>query len=207
MTVDNLVQKLKVMLGASTEEVVVVENTEAQFAEATLVDGTIVKVEGELESGKALVIETEEGEIAAPVGVHETTDGLIITVGEGGVIESIEEKEGEAEPVEAQEEEVEEFEAEVTEEVATEEVVEAETQEEQINAEQLLESIADIIKPYATEIEDLKTQLVTLSERFEAISDEPATAPIKRTFSEEARMQEKLAQSKFERLVAMRNKK
>jgi len=39
MTVENAISKLRVMLGADTETVTVVENT---FAEAVLVDGTEV---------------------------------------------------------------------------------------------------------------------------------------------------------------------
>ena len=195
MNVDNLITKLRVMLGASTEEVVVVEET--KFAESELVDGTKVQVEGELEVGKILSVVTEEGTIPAPAAMHETTEGLIITVGEAGVIESIEEKESEATEV------VEETETEV--EVALEEEVIAEPVIEQES--DLLAGIAELLKPYTEEITELKKQVEYLGERFEAISDEPAAKPITRTFAEEASASKTVADARIDRLVSLRRKK
>ena len=68
----------------SDEEVVATEET--NFAEATLVDGTIVKWEGELMEGTALVVVLPEGEVAAPDGVHELADGTIIETAGGLVV-------------------------------------------------------------------------------------------------------------------------
>ena len=195
MNVDNLITKLRVMLGASTEEVVVVE--ENKFAESELIDGTKVQVEGELEVGKILSVVTEEGLSPAPAAMHETTEGLIITVGEAGVIESIEEKESEATEV------VEETETEV--EVALEEEVIAEPVIEQES--DLLAGIAELLKPYTEEITELKKQVEYLGERFEAISDEPAAKPITRTFAEEASASKTVADARIDRLVSLRRKK
>lgn len=73
------------------------EPVEATFGELTLVDGTIVVFDGdELNVGSMLSVKTEEGVIPAPDGVHETTDGLLVTT-KDGVVELIEEK---TEPVE-----------------------------------------------------------------------------------------------------------
>jgi len=73
------------------------EPVEAAFGELTLVDGTIVVFDGdELNVGSMLSVKTEEGVIPAPDGVHETTDGQLITT-KDGVVELIEEK---TEPVE-----------------------------------------------------------------------------------------------------------
>ena len=195
MNVDNLITKLRVMLGASTEEVVVVEET--KFAEAELVDGTKVQVEGELEVGKVLEVISEEGNIPAAAAVHETTEGLIITVGENGVIESIEEKEAEAtEVVEDTETEVEVALEEEKEVVEAEEVVEEESD--------LLAGIAKLLEPYTEEITELKKQVEYLGERFEAISDEPAAKPITRTFAEEATASKTVADARLDRLVSLR---
>ena len=71
MNVNDVITKLKVMLGA--EEVVTVK-----MAEATLVDGTEVYTEGELEVGAILFVRAGEGvdeDPFAPAGKHETTDG------------------------------------------------------------------------------------------------------------------------------------
>ena len=65
------------------------ETTEGNFAEATLVDGTIVKWEGELADGTALVVVMPEGEVAAPDGIHELSDGTIVETA-GGLVVNIE---------------------------------------------------------------------------------------------------------------------
>ena len=67
----------------SDEEVAAEEKT---FGEATLVDGTIVKWEGELMEGTALVVVLPEGEVAAPDGIHEISDGTIIETAGGLVV-------------------------------------------------------------------------------------------------------------------------
>ena len=114
MTVNDAISKLRVMLGAATEEVKEVvmeeevkEEVEVKMAEATLVDGTEVYTEGELQPGAILFVRAGEGadeDPFAPEGQHETTDGLLITVGESGEIMSVEEKGGSEEtPEEAQE--------------------------------------------------------------------------------------------------------
>ena len=173
MTVNDAITKLKVMLGADTAEVTVVEN---KFAEAELVDGTQVFTEGELEEGAILFVRAGEGvseDPFAPAGKHETTEGLIITVGENGEISSIEE--GGAE-VEASEEEKKE-------EVEMEEVIEEEEKVE-FDAEGMLAGIADMLLPYTDELTKIKEELSTLKERFNTVADEPAAKPVRNTFSE-----------------------
>ena len=102
MTANEALGKIRVMLGLSEVEldetkvvgdasVETTDTTNIELATATLVDGTIVKVEGDFEVGKQLVVETEDGDIPAPEGSHETTDGQIISVDAEGVIVSIEE--------------------------------------------------------------------------------------------------------------------
>ena len=172
MTVNDAITKLKVMLGADTAEVTVVEN---KFAEATLVDGTEVFTEGELQEGAILFVRAGEGvseDPFAPVGKHETTDGLIITVGESGEISSIEEGGAEVEASEEKKEEVE-----------MEEVIEEEEKVE-FDAEGMLAGIADMLLPYTDELTKIKEELSTLKERFNTVADEPAAKPVRNTFSE-----------------------
>ena len=59
MTVNDAISKLRVMLGAATEEVK--EVVETKMAEATLVDGTEVYTEGELQAGAILFVRAGEG--------------------------------------------------------------------------------------------------------------------------------------------------
>jgi len=96
MTAQEALYKIRVMLGVEdTNEEVSLEtktNTEeVKLAETTLVDGTVVKTEGEFEVGKQLFVVTEEGDIPVPEGLHETSEGVIIGVDEAGIIVSIEE--------------------------------------------------------------------------------------------------------------------
>lgn len=97
MTAQEALYKIRVMLGVEdvkaeeTTPETKTKTTNVELAETTLVDGTKVKVEGDFAEGKQLLVETPEGDIPAPFGVHETTDGLLIEVDEQGVIVSISE--------------------------------------------------------------------------------------------------------------------
>lgn len=200
MKVNEVITKLRVMLGAETEEVVatevqleeeIKEETEVKMAEATLVDGTEVYTEGELAVGAILYVKVEEGEAPfAPEGMHETSEGMLITVGENGEIMSIEEK--------------------VEEAPATEEVIEEEMEEEkktEMSSEDLINAIADMIKPQAEELADLKEKLATLTARFEAVADEPAAKPVKNTFSELAETKRSKADARVEHIISLRKGK
>jgi len=83
INLENVINTLKSVF-ADTEDVVVEET----FGEATLVDGTIVKWEGELVEGAALIVVLPEGEVAAPDGIHELEDGTILETA-GGLVVSI----------------------------------------------------------------------------------------------------------------------
>lgn len=198
MTVNDALTKLRVMLGASNETVVkmeeeVKEEVKVEMAEATLVDGTEVYTEGALEPGAILFVRAGEGadeDPFAPEGTHETTDGLLITVGASGEIISVEEPGGEAEtPAEAQES----FED------------EEKKEEVEFDMDGLLEGIAGILQPYTEEIKQLKEELSVLTSRFNAVADEPAAKKVSNTFSKVANEQKSIAEARFERLVALRN--
>jgi hypothetical protein len=206
MTVNDAITKLRVMLGASTETVVrmeeeeVKETIEVKAAEATLVDGTEVYTEGELQDGAILFVRAGEGvseDPFAPAGIHETTDGLLITVGENGEITSIEDKSPE---VEASEEEKKE-------EVEMEEVEEEVEVKKEFDADALLEGVASLLKPYTEEIKELKEELSVLTSRFNEVADEPAAKKVSNTFSKEANNKQTTAEARFERLVALRHSK
>ena len=203
MTVNDAISKLRVMLGAATEEVKgvkmeeeVKEEVKVTMDEATLVDGTEVYTEGELEAGAILFVRAGEGvseDPFAPAGIHETTDGLLITVGENGEITSVEDKSPE---VEASEEEKKEVEME-------EEIIEEEVKKE-FDAEELLEGVANLLMPYTEEIKELKEELSVLTSRFNEVADEPAAKKVRNTFSQEANARATTAEARFDRLVALR---
>ena len=81
LNLDSVISTLKSVF--ADEEVAAEEKT---FGEAALVDGTIVKWEGELMEGTALTVVLPEGEVAAPDGIHEITDGTIIETAGGLVV-------------------------------------------------------------------------------------------------------------------------
>lgn len=205
MTVKDAINAVRVMLGQEvpTEEVVINEATQKvaetelekdkeeakkkkQFAETALVDGTVVYTEGELAPGAVLYVSTDEEEDPiAPEGKHQTVDGQIVTVIEGGIIESIEEVEAEDVEAEAKDEEP----------------------KEEFNKEEFVAAVSEVIKEYADEVVSLKEEISVLTERFEAVADMPAAKPIKKSFMEEAKAAKEVANARFDRLVSIRNNK
>lgn len=167
MTATNAIQKIRVLLGV--EETVAIA-----MASEMLVDGTEVKVEGELEVGKALVVVTTEGDIPAPAGIHMTESNKLITVDEAGVITQIEEVTAEA---------TEEVEEEVKVEMEEEVTVEVENEEEEIEVElqeEMIIKIVEAMKPYFEEIKELKEKVIEMEGNFNKFSKAPATKPIKK---------------------------
>jgi len=190
MKVNDVLKKLRVMLAA---DAVV---TEAKFADATLVDGTEVYTDGELVVGATLLIKTEEGEESpyAPSGIHETTDGLLIGVGENGEIMEITEAAADAVTEEVVEEAMEEVEVEVP---VSEEAVPA--------TEELLTGIAEMIAPFTEEIAALTEEVVELKAKFSKLADEPAAKPIRNSFSEIKADKDAHFAKRMEALRALRN--
>lgn len=194
MNVNDVITKLKVMLGA--EEAVV----EVKMAEATLVDGTEVFTEGELEVGAILFVRAGEGvdeDPFAPAGKHETTDGMIITVGENGEISEIQDASADAPVAE------EEVEVELEEDVKVEEEI-----KEAFDAEGLIAAIAEMLVPQAEVIEELKKELSVLTERFEAVANEPAAPKVTtNTFKEILEDKNAKLASKLDMLRKLKNNK
>lgn len=110
MNIQKEIADLKGAFAALGEEIKMRFSSEpAKFGELTLVDGTIVKYEGDAPmEGAPLIVVTPEGEVPAPDGVHETDSGLLIST-QDGVIVSIEEKEMEVEAGKKEEEKPAEF--------------------------------------------------------------------------------------------------
>ena len=190
MKVSDVISRLKVMLADSTEEVVETK-VEEKMAEATLVDGTEVYTEGELEPGAILFVRAGEGvseDPFAPAGIHETTDGLIITVGENGEISSIEEKSAEA----------------AQDEIVEEEMAEHDKEKEEMNIEELLKAIVEMLLPYTEGMEEVKEKIEVLENRFNKIADEPAATRITNNFKAEFADSKSTAERRFERLVELR---
>lgn len=168
MKAQEALTKIRVMLGMEPEA----EVKSVELAEATLVDGTVVKVEGELAEGKSLLVVTEEGDIPAPKGVHETSDGMLITVDDNGVIVTVEEK-----PVEEAEASVE-----LDAEQAVEETVELAPESKPYN-EEFLAQIAGLIAPLNEKIEAIEAKFSALDQDFHQFRDQPAAGKITNNLS------------------------
>ncbi len=177
MKLEEAISRLRLMLSeAKTQTEAVVET---QFATAELVDGTIVKTEGEIEVGKTLYVETPEGDITAPLGLHETTEGLLVSVDENGVILSIEPK--------------------------SEEVVVVEEKAE-FNAG-ILEQITSVIAPLNEQISSLREQINNLKGEFQAFREEPAGKKITNNIGENQKQIESMYEAKMRKILDMRNGK
>jgi len=177
------ITKIKVMLGLQEETTATVESVE--FAEATLVDGTVVRVDGDFEVGKPIFVVTEEGDVPAPDAQHETTDGLIVTT-EAGVIVSIEEKIAEETP----EEEV---------------VVEAEATATQSEfSEDFVNSLVETLAPALDKIEALRNDLANLKAEFSTFKEAPATKKITNNLQDYKTEQMSKHDARFEALKQIR---
>ena len=196
MNVNEVITKLRIMLGAE-EEVVETVTEDVKMAEAELIDGTVVMTEGEMAPGATLYVKVEEGEAPfAPEGLHETTEGLLVTVGPNGEIISIEEKA--TEEIVAGEDK---------EEIAMEEEEPKAEVEIDMDANALIEAIGEMLKPQAEVIEELKEEIATLKARFSAFSDEPGGDPVRNTFSQERANKQTKAEARLENLIAIRKGK
>ena len=65
-------------------------NEEVKMESAVLTDGTVIKWDGTLAVGTAIMIETAEGDIPAPDATHEVEGGLLVTTVGGIVTEIVE---------------------------------------------------------------------------------------------------------------------
>lgn len=84
--------------------------------------------------------------------------------------------------------------------------IEVKEDKKDFDAEELLTAIAEIIKEYQTEVSEVKEELSTLTERFEAVADMPAAKTVKKSFFQEAVAAKEVAGARFDRLTSLRQK-
>ena len=72
-------------------------NEEVKMESAVLTDGTVIKWDGTLAIGTAILVETAEGDISAPDSTHELEGGMLVTTVDGIVTEIVEPAESEVE--------------------------------------------------------------------------------------------------------------
>jgi hypothetical protein len=139
-----------------------------------LVDGTEIKLDGDLAEGVSVMVVTEDSEIAAPDGTHELEDGAKI-VTEGGIIMSVELPE------------VEEMEDAIDEEAEGIEQVEMEDEVIEVEVPGVLpaevaapavEAIVEAIVPLLEKVKSLEEELTKVKASFESFKKEAAGAPV-----------------------------
>jgi hypothetical protein len=188
MTAQEALGKIRVMLGLNEVEVSedntttdasveTAETTDIKLASATLVDGTIVKTEGDFEVGKQLMVETAEGDIPAPEGSHETTDGLIVSVDADGVITSIDE------------------------------VVVEEEETEQNFSDDFIGELVNVLKPSLDKINELSNDIKTLKGEFMEFKDEPGSAKVYNNLNDYTKRESDLMSGRMAKLVELRKNK
>ena len=147
------------------------------FVDAKLVDGTQIKVEGDvLGEGAKVVVVTPDAEIPAPDGVHELEDGTKVETKDGIIVrvEEVMQEDGEGEPmpegepkakVEPMPEGLEEVPVEVSPEIAP-------------LAEPVIAAIVEAITPILEEVKALTDEMKRMKADFAAFKKEPAAKKI-----------------------------
>lgn len=163
------------------------------FVDAKLVDGTVVKVEGDsLVEGAKVVVVTPDAEIPAPDGVHELEDGTKIET-KDGIIAKIEEVVGGEEPK--------------AEEPQVEIEVEAGQKPMEMEAE-LMNMLKDFISKVSEKMSQMEQSYNSLQDEFNQFKKEPAAKKIangKTDFNKQIGDNE--LDSKWSAIQALRNKK
>ena len=157
------------------EDVEVKVEEEVKMVSAELIDGTIVETDAEeLKVGDTLFVVTAEGRTEAPTGEHETTEGKIVVV-EDGVIMEVKEKEVEEAEVEVEVEAKSEF-------------------------AEILDILTKGFEHFNSEIESLKKENEELKAGFNKFSAEPAGEKVNSRLA----YAEHLEKQRFSKLEALR---
>ena len=155
------------------------------FIDAKLVDGTAIKVEGDsLVEGAKVVVVTEEGEIPAPDGVHEISDGTKVETKEG-IIAKIEQK--------LEEPEMEKPEAEVEIEVSKDGM-----------SKEMVDMLKEFIYKMGDKVKKMEEQMSSLSTDFNSFKKEPAAKKIADGKTEKFNKIDDYMDSKLETIAALR---
>ena len=125
------------------------------FIDATLVDGTVVKVEGDsLVEGAKVVVVTPDAELPAPDGVHELKDGTKIETKDGMITMVMEVMEDD-------------MEGELP-EVPSEEVARVEISDE------VMSMLKDFIYKMGEKMSQMEVKMNTMNSEFNSFKSEPA---------------------------------
>lgn len=175
------------------------------FAKTELLDGTVVtnNMDDEFRVGQELFIELEDSVLQpAPQGQHETREGLIISVSETGIIESIAQKSEEME----EEEVVEDIEREETEDEM------AEVEISDVKPE-MVDLLIEALKPVMEEMKSMKEEMKKMNDRFASETDSIKSdfekfrkSPDRKSVVEKPAVKEQFMDYKLELIRSLKNK-
>ena len=144
MNTTEILTKIKTLLGVESEVV--------RLAQMKLEDGLTIVESESFAAGDEIVIVTEDGKVAMPVGDYTLEDGRLLVVKEEGIIEEVKEAKKEEEIEEVVEPDVDE---------------EVEAKEETTTPKKVIESITK--ESFFSEIEALKTENESLKKEMEEL--------------------------------------
>lgn len=155
------------------------------FLDATLADGTVIKVEGDslVEGAKVLVI-TADAEIPAPDGVHELEDGTKVET-KDGIIAKIMEVAAEGEDEES-------------------EVAEVEAKEMGMSSE-MYDMLKEFVSKMGEKMSSMEQKMESMNNEFSAFKKEPASKKIadgKRDFNKDLNSMD----SQIDAIMSLRKK-
>lgn len=160
------------------------------FLDATLSDGTVIKVEGDslVEGAKVLVI-TADAEIPAPDGVHELEDGTKVET-KDGIIAKVMEVASEGEDEES-------------------EVAKVEVAKELDMSSEMYDMLKDFVSKMGEKMSQMEQKMESMNNEFSAFKKEPAGKKISDGKTEFNKISGDSADDKFNALMAFRqiNKK
>lgn len=169
-------ENFKKVIEAIAEMKSMFAKTSMEFAEATLMDGTVISYEGDLAVGTAVFVVADGEQIPAPEGTHALGGELegvsIVTDAEGVIVEIIDERapaeEGPAEEV------VEEAASEVVEQSMSAEEVESIVMAKMESFTSIISDLGEMIQTIVKDNDSLRQEMNSMKADFESFKSAPS---------------------------------
>lgn len=170
-------ENFKKVIEAIAEMKSMFAKTSMEFAEATLMDGTVISYDGDLAVGTAVFVVADGEQIPAPEGTHALGGELegvsIVTDAEGIIVEIIDER-APAEEVAASEEVVEEAASEVVEQSMSAEEVESIVMAKMESFTSIISDLGEMIQTIVNDNDSLRQEMNSMKADFESFKSAPS---------------------------------
>lgn len=165
-------ENFKKVIEAIAEMKSMFAKTSMEFAEATLMDGTVISYEGDLAVGTAVFVVADGEQIPAPEGTHALGGELegvsIVTDAEGVIVEIIDER------APAEEVAVEEAASEVVEQSMSAEEVESIVMSKMESFTSIISDLGEMIQTIVNDNETLRQEMSSMKADFESFKSAPS---------------------------------